>query len=101
MFNYFTTQAGIFNVRYVPVGSRYGNTNRLMNDCYPLVEFFDPRHAVAGLGMFVSRYDARDVLNMIDGRGLRLDLQFPEWSLSADEIQTVKEFIRQSAEQNG
>jgi hypothetical protein len=88
-----------FNVRIVNVGDKYGRNDCLTNDKASMVEFYDSRYDFPdfmGRGQFVSRY----YISILeegnrDGRGLCLDGGIPEWSVSAEGMKQVLEYIKQ------
>lgn len=99
-----------FAVRYVPAGARYGLGNRLTTD-QPLVEFYDTtyaddtadtdQHGFGPLGQFVSRYHPTSLLgedhSMTGGvGGLLLDGAFREWSVDAESMEKVREWVRET-----
>lgn len=74
---------GKFNVRYS--GGR--------------VEFFDSRYTegFTPLGQFVSRYDARSLMQRPRGP-LALDLGVPAWTVTADQFEEVRSMIARSGD---
>ena len=87
-----------FNVRLVRTGDKYGRKDCLTNDSAPMVEFYDSRYDFPdfmGRGQFVSRYYVSTLTeNGEYGRGLCLDGGIPEWSVSADGMKQVLEYIQ-------
>ena len=88
-----------FNVRIVKTGEKYGRNDCLVNDKAAMVEFYDSRYDHAdflGRGQFVSRYYVSTLLEESQyPNGLSLDGGIPEWSVSADGMNQVLEFIQQ------
>lgn len=88
-----------FNVRIVRAGDRYGRDNCLTHDeDKPLVEFYDTRYPHTEFGQFVSRYYVETILGTDRwGRGeggLMLDGGVPSWTVSAEDIDIVREYLR-------
>jgi hypothetical protein len=94
-----------FNVRIVNKGDTYGRNFCLTHNedgDKAMVEFYDARHAntVNKFGQFVSRYYVGTLLckegfygNSIEG-GLCLDGGSPdEWSVNAEDMKTVRNYI--------
>ena len=87
-----------FNVRIVNTGDKYGRFDCLTNDKDQMVEFYDTRYnheSDMGRGQFVSRYYTSTILNGQYPNGLCLDGGIPEWSVSADGMKKVIEYLRQ------
>lgn len=87
-----------FNVRLVNTGERYGRDDCLVNDKAPMVEFYDSRYTDPSFGergQFVSRYYVSTLLERPHHVGLCLDGGIPEWSVSAEGMQQVLEYIQQ------
>jgi len=87
-----------FNVRIVNKGDRYGRADCLTHDDdRPMVEFYDHRYTHgdwADRGQFVSRYYVSTLLEG-ENRGLCLDGgNANEWSVSADEMALVREYLK-------
>ena len=85
-----------FNVRIVNTGDKYGLNDCLTNRKAPMVEFYDSRFtqgADGDRGQFVSRYYV-DTLLERDTGGLCLDGGVPAWTVSADDMKTVRDFIK-------
>lgn len=91
---------GMFNVRIIRHGDRYGLEDCLEVKGEPMIEFYDFRHAdkeFALRGYFVSRYY---LSTLVDGEarlsraGLCLNGGVPEWVVSAFEMRQVFEYIR-------
>jgi hypothetical protein len=75
-----------FNVRVVTKGEK------------ALVEFYDARYPHTEFGQFVSRYYVSTILGT-DGYGsaeggLSLDGGVPEWTVSANDMDTVRSFLK-------
>jgi hypothetical protein len=88
-----------FNVRVVNKGEKYG-----LNFCLthkqekPLVEFYDARYPHTEFGQFVSRYYVETILGE-DGYGskeggLSLHGGIPEWTVSAKDMDIVRNFLK-------
>lgn len=88
-----------FNIRIVNTGDKYGVNDCLTNDKAPMVEFYDARftHGADGArGQFVSRYYVETLINSYYPHGLCLDGGVPAWSVSADGMQQVIEYIKEA-----
>jgi hypothetical protein len=89
-----------FNVRVVNKGDKYGRDFVLINDSdKPLVEFYDARYPHTEFGQFVSRYYVSTILGT-DGYGraeggLSLHGGIPEWTVSAEDMATVRNFLKE------
>jgi hypothetical protein len=91
-----------FNVRILRKGDKYGRNNVLTHDeDAPLVEFYDIRYPHTEYGQFVSRYYVSTILGTDKwGRGeggLCLDGGVPSWTVSAQDMDTVRAYLRQNA----
>ena len=89
-------KVGKYNVRIVNAGDKYGRNDCLTNDKQPLVEFYDSRYDQAdfmGRGQFVSRYYVDTIVRGEYPGGLSLDGGIPEWTVSADEMCQVKQYL--------
>lgn len=87
-----------FNVRIVNTGDKYGRFDCLTNDKDQMVEFYDSRYnheSGMGRGQFVSRYYTSTILNGQYPSGLCLDGGIPAWSVSAEGMKQVIEYLRQ------
>jgi hypothetical protein len=87
-----------FNVRVVNTGDKYGRDFCLTNEGKPLVEFYDARYPHTEFGQFVARYYVETILEG-DGygpkdSGLSLDGGIPEWTVSASDMVTVRNFLK-------
>jgi hypothetical protein len=87
-----------FNVRVVNKGDKYGRDFCITNEGKPLVEFYDARYPHTEFGQFVSRYFVETILGD-DGygpkaTGLSLDGGIPEWTVSASDMVTVRNFLK-------
>jgi hypothetical protein len=85
-----------FNVRVVNTGDRYGVNDCLVNTKPPMVEFYDSRFtkgADGDRGQFVSRYYVDTIL---DGSncGLCLDGGVSAWTVSAEDMDIVRNFLK-------
>ena len=90
-----------FNVRVVNKGDKYGRDFCLTNEGKPLVEFYDARYPHTEFGQFVSRYYVETILGD-DGygpkdSGLSLDGGIPEWTVSAEDMATVRDYLKATA----
>lgn len=88
-----------FNVRIVSKGDKYGRDFCLTHEGdKPMVEFYDARYPHTEFGQFVSRYYVETILG--DGNekcGLSLDGGIPEWTVSASDMDTVRNFLKEVA----
>lgn len=87
-----------FNVRIVFTGEGYGVNDCIVNEeREPLVEFYDDRYhskrANHNRGQFVSRYYASTLLEG-KNRGLCLDGGVREWTVSAEDMEIVREHLK-------
>ena len=85
-----------FNVRIVNTGDKYGVNDCLTNTKGPMIEFYDSRFKSGWdqeRGQFVMRYYVETLINNYYPRGLCLDGGVPAWSVSAEGMQQVIEFI--------
>lgn len=85
-----------FNVRIVNTGDKYGVNDCLTNTKDPMIEFYDSRFKSGWdqeRGQFVMRYYVETLINNYYPRGLCLDGGVPAWSVSAEGMQQVIEFI--------
>ena len=85
-----------FNVRIVKTGDKYGLDDCLTNDGDPMVEFYDSRYQNAEFGQFgqfISRYRINTLID--HNHGLNLYGGEPDWSVSADGMKQVIEYLRQ------
>jgi hypothetical protein len=83
-----------FNVRIVNKGDKYGLNDCLVNDKAPMVEFYDTRYPHTQYGQFVSRYYVDTILDGSDC-GLCLDGGVPSWTVSAEDMKTVRGFLKE------
>lgn len=86
----------IFNVRIVNKGDKYGRDDCLTNTSAQMVEFYDSRYqdrSFGERGQFVSRYFAETLRNDDFVNGLCLDGGVPEWTVSAEGMKQVQEFL--------
>ena len=92
-----------FNVRIVRMGDKYGRNYCLTHgEDKPLVEFYDSRYPHTEYGQFVSRYYVCTLLETSEGhgnRGLCLDGGVPSWTVSAEDMDTVREYLREQTDQ--
>jgi hypothetical protein len=88
-----------FNVRIVNTGDKYGRNDCFVNNKGVMVEFYDSRYTggdFAERGQFVSRYYAATLLQCSQyPNGLCLDGGIPAWSVSANGMKEVLEYIQQ------
>jgi hypothetical protein len=82
-----------FQLRIVEVGDAYGRNNCLIHDKAeygPMVEFWDMTH-----NQFVSRYYIETLLESPNERNYNLSLcgYEPVWTIDANTMQTVYQFI--------
>lgn len=90
-----------FNVRIVRAGDRYGRDFCLTHDKEdePLVEFYDTRYPHTEYGQFVSRYYVSTILGTdrygSGEGGLMLDGGVPSWTVSAQDMDTVRAYLRE------
>ena len=85
-----------FNVRIVFTGEGYGVNDCIINEeREPLVEFYDSRYQSprSNRGQFVSRYYASTLLDGKNG-GLSLDGGIPEWTVSPEDMATVRNHLK-------
>lgn len=85
-----------YNVRIVNTGDKYGVNDCLTNTKAPMVEFYDSRFnggADGGRGQFVTRYYVETLINGYYPHGLCLDGGVSAWTVSAEGMQQVIEFI--------
>lgn len=88
-----------FNVRIVNTGDKYGVNDCLTNTKGPMIEFYDSRFKSGWdqeRGQFVMRYYFETLINNYYPRGLCLDGGVPAWSVSAEGMQQVIEFIEEA-----
>jgi hypothetical protein len=86
-----------FNIRIVNTGDKYGRNDCLTNTKAPMVEFYDARYtdkSFADRGQFVSRYYIETLTDSGCPRGLCLDGGVPEWSVSAEGMIQVLQYIQ-------
>jgi len=85
-----------FRLRIVRKGDRYGVNGCLtQSDARPVVEFYDIRSPHTQFGQFVSSYFIATLLQADRwGCGLSLHGGVPEWSISAEDMVTVRSFLR-------
>lgn len=91
------------NVRIVNKGEKYGLNRSLAHDQdEPLVEFYeapcdqDHSQPYRALGQFVSRYNAKTILDCAAGnRGINLDGCEPSWQIDAEAIVAIGQWIEE------
>jgi hypothetical protein len=93
-----------FNVRILRKGDKYGRDFCLTHDeDKPLVEFYDGRYPHCEYGQFVTRYYVSTILGTDKwGRGaggLILDGGIPAWTVSAEDMDTVRDYLRAETDQ--
>jgi hypothetical protein len=81
-----------FNVCVVNIGDKYGLNDCLVNNKAPMVEFYT-KNAGGDRGQFVSRYYVDIILDGSDC-GLCLDGGVPDWTVSAKDMGTVRDFLK-------
>ena len=84
-----------FYVRVVRDGDKYGLNDCLTHGGEPMAEFYDTRYdhaAWKGRGQFVQRYYVDTLLDGSEG-GLMLMGGVSEWSLSGEDMRTVREYL--------
>ena len=92
-----------YNVRIVRKGDKYGREFCLTYDKdEPMVEFYDGRSNTDEYGYFVSRYYVATILGTdrygSGEGGLCLDGGNPnEWSVSEQDMDTVRDYLRKNA----
>ena len=86
-----------FNVRIVVKGEGYGVNDVIIHDSEtPLVEFYDSRYTrINARGQFVSRYYASTLLESENRGGLNLDGGVAGWTVSDEDIETVRQNIKE------
>lgn len=87
-----------YNIRIVNTGDKYGRDDCLTNEKEQMVEFYDRRFdhkSSMGRGQFVSRYYTNTILSGEYPDGLCLDGGIPEWTVSAEGMKQVVEYLRQ------
>ena len=85
-----------YNVRIVNTGDKYGVNDCLTNTKAPMVEFYDARFKSGWdqeRGQFVTRYYVETLINSYYPHGLCLDGGVPAWTVSAEGMLQVIEFI--------
>ncbi|MGU4699058.1 hypothetical protein K6L09_20545 [Burkholderia cepacia] len=86
-----------FNVRLVEQGDSYGKDNCMIHEKEdPLVEFYDSRYKKGfnEHGQFVSRYYLSTLTEPGRTGGLQLEGGIPEWSISNEGMQQVKDWLK-------
>ena len=89
----------MFNIRIVNIGDKYGVNDCLTNNKAPMVEFYDSRftHGADGArGQFVTRYYIETLTDSGCPNGLCLDGGVPAWSISAEGMKEVIEYIKEA-----
>lgn len=95
-------KVGIFNIRIVNQGDRYGLNNCLTHTgAEPMVEFYDTRYSHTEHGQFVSRYWASTIVDHDMNYGLALDLSVPGWTIHKEDMRQVVEFVRSHVSAQG
>jgi len=86
-----------FTVRIVWEGGNYGRNFCLTHDkADPLVEVYDTRTPLTLYGQFVTRYNAKDLLDGWDKEyphGITLDGGIPDWVIDAQPWAKVIEWV--------
>ncbi len=94
---------GIFNVRIVRTGEKFGMNRKLENTHdLPLVEFYDARQdskVFGELGQFVTRYLSETLLMRKNSRsvhqGLCLDGGVESWSVDGPTFAQIQDWIEE------
>jgi hypothetical protein len=89
----------MFNIRIVNTGDKYGVNDCLTNNKAPMIEFYDSRftHGADGArGQFVTRYYIETLTDSGCPNGLCLDGGVPAWSVSAEGMKEVIEYIKEA-----
>lgn len=87
-----------FNVRIVNTGDKYGLNDCLVNEKEQIIEFYDCRYnhqCDMGRGQFVSRYYTSTILGSDYPRGLCLDGGVSAWTVSAEGMKQVIDYLRE------
>lgn len=88
-----------FKLRLVNPGDAYGLNDALINEGEPMIEFYDGRQdpAVFGeRGQFITRYNVSTLIKRgAFPSGLALDMGIPAWSVSADGMAQVMQFLQE------
>jgi hypothetical protein len=87
---------GMFNLRIVNTGDKYGVNDCLTNNKAAMIEFYDSRFPSGWdqeRGQFVTRYYVNTLRGNLYPNGLCLDGGVPAWSLTAEEMKEVLEFL--------
>jgi hypothetical protein len=83
-----------FTATVINKGEQYG-LSEIHDDDEPIVEFRDVTNATGdSKGQMVSQYFTSTILNHNSNAGLRLDGEFPEWDISAENIRSTQKLIR-------
>jgi len=89
-------KVGIFNVRIVEIGEKYGNGAINKYD-EPLVEFTDNRivtsYCGVGFGQPISSYMVSTIIERNQMYGLNLEGSVPEWSVSSSQMKEVNSWL--------
>lgn len=90
-------QVGIFNVRIVRKGDRYGSKDAVVHEHdEPMVEFYDARQTAFGpRGQFVSRYYVDTFMSRSNDHALDLQGGVDDWFLTHFEVRHVKQHLRE------
>lgn len=91
-------QAGGFNVRVARKGDRYGLYGLSINEVdMPIIEFFDPRRPSSDFGargQHVSSHYLCSIMGSEFPRGLRLNSEIPDCSISHEAVRQLQDHLR-------
>jgi len=100
----FVVKVGIFAVRVVNAGDRYGVNHSITHvEAEPMVEFYDTRYGrdAPEFFQFITRYyystltnRGNGLSNSLEDLGLVLDSGSESWRVSDEEMQKVMEALR-------
>lgn len=88
-------RVGIFNVRVVLPGDRYGKDDALVNDGDPLVEFYDATQCTDKFGLrgqFISRYYL-STITAPGVHGMCLHGDVPAWRVTDEQMSKVRAYL--------
>jgi hypothetical protein len=88
-------RVGIFNVRIIQRGDKWGRDDCLTWDDEPAVELYDSRYnkGFGPRGQFITHYYIRTLIKH-SNRALALALGIPEWTVTAEEMRDVLRYLR-------
>lgn len=85
---------GNIAVRYVALGQRYGRDDEHINQLTPMVEFYDRRLGQDRIrGHYITRLPIRFMFLPETWHGLQLDARVPEWRLTADHMNKIRDIL--------